>query len=87
MTRILDGIGPGAVGQTGTSRSTLEPGITGPTNSLVSNCDRIRGILKIACRAGSNWTTIAEVKQWTSEKHKDSKDSNLDIDRSQGCTQ
>jgi len=48
LTRILDGIGPGAVGQTGTSSGALEPSITGPTDRLARKGNGIGGILEIA---------------------------------------
>ena len=51
LTRILNGIGPGAVGQTGASSGALEPSITGPTNRLARKGDCIGGILEIADRA------------------------------------
>jgi len=41
LTRILNGIGPGTIGQTGTSRGTLKSGITGPTNRLAWKSDGI----------------------------------------------
>ena len=48
LTRILNGIGPGTIGQTGTSRGTLKSGITGPTNRLSGKGNGIGGILEIA---------------------------------------
>ena len=54
MTRILDGIGPGPVGQAGASSGALQSTTTGSTNSLVAKGDRIGGILEITGRAGNH---------------------------------